>query len=324
MNLYNLHYLFLLILLIPLLLMLFQRARRNLKRFARYADEQFHAHYLGAVSPFYATLKSVLMILALAAVILALVRPQWDYESRELQSQGLDIIICLDISKSMDAADLLPSRLQRAKLQIQSFIDRLSGDRLGIVAFAGVPTLECPLTDDYESVKMVLRSLETSSAVKLGTDIGAALEMAERAFDASGGSNVLILISDGEDLERRAIQSAARLGSAGINIYTMGVGSEGGARVYDPVTGEEAISTPDLQTLQLIAEKGGGKFFAVTPSQNEIDLLLESIYTLEKGNIRGSRFNTLKEQFHLFASFALLLLMIESLILPLKRKRKSP
>ena len=179
--------LLLLLLLIPVLLALLVRSRyRSRKRFASFADEHILGHYLQRISPFNSTMKQLLLIAALGFVVLGLVRPQWDHELSDLESQGLDLIFCLDISRSMDASDLAPSRLERAKLQIHSLLDRMQGDRVGIIAFAGAATLECPLTDDYESVRMVLNSLNTQSAVKTGTDLGEAFR--QKSLDTASGS----------------------------------------------------------------------------------------------------------------------------------------
>ncbi len=323
MNLYYPWHLLLLLVIVPLAVLLLLLRRRREKRFSQYAEAHFAPHYLARLSPFYTVLKISLLILALIFLILALVRPQWDYEHREFESEGLDIIICLDISKSMDAVDMSPSRLIRAKLQIASFLEKLEGDRVGLIAFAGRATLECPLTDDYESVSMVLKSLTTASAVQLGTDIGAALELAEQAFNAAGGSNILILISDGEDLENSGVQQAARLATTGKKIYTMGVGTAEGSVVIDPETGEEAFSRLDVNTLQRIASAGGGKFYAVTPGQSELELILQNIYTAEKGRQRSKSISSLREQYHIFAVFALLILLLESLILPLRKPREQ-
>jgi Ca-activated chloride channel family protein len=323
MNIYNPWHLALLAVLIPLLGIVLGLRKRRMNRFRRFAEEPFAGTYLTRLSPFYSTLKLVLAVLALAFAVLALARPQWDYEQREFQTQGLDIMICLDISKSMDAADMAPTRLMRAKLQIASFIGRLDGDRIGIVAFAGKAALECPLTDDYESVKLVLNSLTTDSAVEQGTDIAAALELAQRAFSAAAGSNILILISDGEELAGSAVQQAAKLAAVGVKVYTMGVGSAEGSRIYDQDSGREATTKLDVKSLERIASAGGGRFYSVTPGQSELDLILQNVYATEKGAQRSKNFRSLKEQYHIFAFIALFLLVLESMILPLRKPREQ-
>jgi len=232
-------------------------------------------------------------------------------------------MIAVDVSKSMDATDMSPSRLIRAKIQIASFIDKLSTDRVGIMAFAGAASLECPLTDDYESIKMILNSLTTDTVPKPGTDIGAVLEASQNAFMSAGGKHILVLISDGEDLEADAIATAKRLKSKGIVIYTMGVGSETGIEIRDPFSGQTATTKLDVRTLKEIAAATGGEFYAVTPGQNEIRLLLDRIYASEKSKLYSKNISSMKEQYHIFAFIALLILIIESLFHNVRRTKNE-
>ncbi len=320
MNVYYPENLFLLLLLIPLAVLLLLWKKRREKRFTLFAAESFRDQYLKRQSPFYLGLKAILAILALVFLILALIRPQWDYDNQDFSSQGLDIMICLDISKSMDATDLSPSRLLRAKLHLNSFLDRLRQDRVGVIAFAGAPTIECPLTDDYAAVKMVLGSLNTDSAVRLGTDIGAALALAGQSFQASGGNNALILITDGEDHAGEAEQAAKNLASAGAAIYVLGVGTESGAQISNPGLRDQATTRMDPSRLKKLAQISGGQYFQVTPAQNELEEILKYILSAERERERTRNFNSLKEQFTVPALFALLLLFLEGLIQPVRRK----
>lgn len=323
MNLYHPQNLLLLALLVPLVLLMVFLRKRRLKRFQRFAEAQFEGEYLTRLSPFYLYFKIGLAILALVFIIFALLRPQWDFEEKDLTSQGLDIMICLDISRSMDAPDMTPSRLARAKLQTDSFIKRLEGDRVGIIAFAGIATLECPLTDDYESVSLVLNSLTTDSAARVGTDIGGALALAERSFRASGGNNVLLLITDGEDLEHSAVEEAKRLGSLGIRIYALGVGTEKGTWIQEPGTGRKAFSKLDSEVLEEIAVAGNGQYFLITPGQSELRAILQNVYSAEKGGRHSRNVSLMKDQFAIPAALALLILFLEALILPLRGKRRK-
>ncbi len=314
MNLYNQHYLMILLILPFLVYGLIKWHKRIQYRFSRFAESKFFPYYYAGRSPFFSTLKIVLMIIALFFVIIALVRPQWDYESRDFEASGLDIVIAIDVSKSMDATDMSPTRLIRAKMQISAFLDKLSTDRVALVAFAGNATIECPLTDDYESVKMILNSLTTDTISRYGTDIGAALEKSAEAFMNSGGSRIIILISDGEDLQQSAISRASQLRSTGLVIYAMGVGSEEGTEIRHPVLGTKAITRLDVETLKKIAAAGGGEFYTVTPGQIEIRYLLERIYSTEKGHLYSKNLNTMKEQYHIFAILSLIILVFESFL----------
>lgn len=296
--------LLLLILIIPLIWLLTRLGRQRRKRFGNFAEAQFYPHYLGALSPFYTSLRLALLIAAYAFTVLALARPQWDYSPQTMESSGIDLICCIDVSKSMDATDMLPTRLSRAQLQISAFTGELNGDRVGIIAFAGQPSLECPLTDDYDAVQMVISSLSTDTVGMPGTDLGAALDLAGRAFDSGSGKKVLIVISDGEDLEAKAVKRAVNLKDMGVTIYTMGVGSEQGALIQNPDTGEEVLTKLDAKTLARVAEAGGGKYFSVTPSQNEIRILLDQIFGMERSKLRSREINAMKDQFHVFLLIA--------------------
>jgi Ca-activated chloride channel homolog len=319
MNLYSAQNL-LLLLLLPVFIWLISLSGKRLKsRFSQYADQAFMSVYIGKRSPFYSGMKLALLVMVFALVVIAVARPQWDYRERELSSFGMDIIFAIDVSRSMEATDIQPDRLTRSILQVSAFVDQLKSDRLGVISFAGAATVECPLTDDHEAVKMVLSSLSVDSAARAGTDIGRALNLAQSAFQAGPGSGVLILISDGEDLSEGSIAKAQDLHSDGVRIYTMGVGSPDGAGIRNPFTGEERISRLDVKTLQRIAQVGGGEFFRITPSAAEIQLLLSRIYQSEKRQSDIRIINLYKEQYHIFILVALLILILESMILPLKR-----
>jgi Ca-activated chloride channel homolog len=320
MNLHDPQALWFLLLVPALLILMLYTGKRLSKRFTRYAESAFMPIYLSGRSPFYSGLRIVLLILAFSFVVISLSRPQWDYLERELQSEGMDIIFAIDISRSMEASDIQPNRLLRSILQVSAFVDQLSGDRIGLISFAGSATIECPLTDDHDAFKMVLSSLDTNSAERSGTDIGRALDLALTAFNASAGNAALILISDGEDIPGNAVGKARELGSRGIRIYSMGVGSEDGALIRNPYTGEERISTLDSKMLERIAATTGGEFYRVTPSAAEIRLLLSRIYQSEKSRGELRKVNIYKEQYHIFALIALFFLLLEMLILPLKKK----
>ncbi|MBM4399191.1 MAG: VWA domain-containing protein, partial [Candidatus Cloacimonetes bacterium] len=223
MNIINARYLVLLAVLIPFIILVVLAKRRHQKRFGEFADQEFWEYYFKDWSFFFYRLKAVLLIVSLGFVILALVRPQWDRETQDIRRSGLDIAICVDASKSMDATDIAPSRLGRAKDQIASFIDEQRGDRIALIPFAGTAFIQCPMTDDYEAAKMLLNSLNTNTVPVWGTDIGKALDIAGTVFDTKTKTRVVVMISDGEDLGDNAVNAARELAQKGIIVYTMGV-----------------------------------------------------------------------------------------------------
>lgn len=321
MNLANGKLLFLLLILLPLVALLIILPKRYKKRFGEFADPEFWNYYFRDWSFFWFRLKTVLLLAALAFIILALVRPQWDTEKQDIRRSGLDIAICLDASKSMDATDIIPSRLQRAKDQIAAFIDEQKGDRIALIPFAGTAFVQCPLTDDYEAVKLLLSSLSTNSIPVWGTDIGRALRTAASVFDQKAKTKVVILISDGEDLSNDAVQAARELARHGIIVYTMGVGTPEGGKVKMNTDEDLRSSTPlevttrlDNKTMEKIASVTGGQFYMITPTQDEIAAILKHISSLERSRFSSLKLNLYKEQYHLFALAALLLLLAETLL----------
>ena len=164
MNIVNPHLLYLLIILLPLVWLVIQIRKRYHQRFDRFAESGFRDYYFRNWSFFFYRLKTVLLLTALGFIIIALARPQWDRETQDIKRSGLDIAVCIDVSKSMDATDIAPSRLQRAKDQISAFIDEQKGDRIGIIPFAGSAAVQCPLTDDYEAAKLRARAERSATA----------------------------------------------------------------------------------------------------------------------------------------------------------------
>lgn len=327
MNVVNPNLLFLLVILLPLIWLLIIVQKRYRKRFERFADNSFWEFYFKDWSFFFYRLKIILLLAALVLIIIALVRPQWDSETQDIRRSGLDIAICIDASKSMDATDIAPSRLQRAKDQIAAFIDEQTGDRVALIPFAGIAFVQCPLTDDYDAAKMLLGSLNTNSIPVWGTDIGRALEVASGVFDKNTKTRIVILISDGEDLTEAAVKEAKNLAQKGIIVYTMGVGTPEGAVIKlsadDAIEGrgqEEVISKLDNKTLERIASVTGGEFFMITPAQDEIQTILKHISSLEKSRLSALRLSMYSEQYHLFAIAALLLLLVETLLSVKTRK----
>lgn len=301
--------------------MITRRQNRERQRFNSYAESVFHENYLGKNSVFFANLKASILLLALIFLILSLVRPQWDYETRDYDVAGFDIVFCIDVSKSMDAQDLPPSRLIRAKIQIESFLKRLKGDRIAIVAFAGEAEIMCPLTSDYESLRMILSSLTTDTIAEFGTNIGAALEKAADALATGSDNRLVILISDGEDHSGRVSLATQELKRQGIPVYTMGVGSPEGGMISHPIFGGVQVTAFDVETLKEIAVQTGGEFYAVTPGQAEIDILLQQIYATERQQSTLRGISSYKEQYHLFTIVALFLILLESFLPPWLKRR---
>ncbi len=323
----------LLLLLIPVyMVFIWVSARLRIKYFQRFADKRFFNYFLQEFSSFHWNLKNVILLLALFFMIVAAARPQWGKEMTIMKKEGLDIVVCVDVSKSMEAQDIKPSRIDRAKDQIARFVDELKSDRVALIAFAGKAFVQCPLTDDYAALRMFLELLDTETVPVYGTDIGRALTMANDLFDQSQKYKVIILISDGEDLEENAIDVAEDIAKQGVVIYTLGVGSqqgspimlsgENGNREYAKDDEGNIIQTRlDVRTLSRLAQSANGRFYPVTPRQSEITEILKEIEQMEKRKFDSKEFEKYHDRYQYFAFAVIVLLIVEALIIA-RRKVK--
>lgn len=319
-------YLLLLLLLVPVgVFYLARDKRKRARRMEKFAESRFLSFYLQPLSIFHWYLKAGILLAAFLFLVLAIARPQWDREMQMTSRSGLDIVVCIDVSKSMDATDIQPSRLERAKDQISLFVDQLKGDRIALIPFAGTAFVQCPLTDDYGAVKLFLSNLDTNTVPIWGTDISTALTKAAGVFPENTKNKVVILISDGEDLEGNVISQARKMAQDKITLYTLGVGSAEGSSI--PVrdnngnvqyardeSGSIIVSKLDSRTLDAIATATGGKFYLVTPQQSEIYAIMKSIEGMEKNKYSSKFFDRYKEQYAWFAGFALILFLVNIII----------
>ena len=242
------------------------QANRNLKTFAQ---DRMLAPLLKRYSTGKRLWKDWLVVIAVAMFSIALARPQMGFTWEESSGKGIDIVIAMDVSKSMLAEDIKPSRLERAKLAVLDFIAQTRGDRIGLVAFAGNAFLQCPLTLDYDALRLTLNDFSPKLIPVGGSNIAEAIEEAAAALDADNNYKIVVLITDGEDLSQQGITKAEELAKEGVTIYTVGVGSEEGVLIpleqpngeLDYVRDSEGNvvkSRLDVATLEAIARKTGG------------------------------------------------------------------
>jgi Ca-activated chloride channel family protein len=324
-------YLLLLLLLIPVFFILIGLAEhRRKKNFRKFAENRFYDFFMQEFSVFHWSLKNVVFVLAILFIIVSIARPQWNKEVQIVKKEGIDIVVCIDVSKSMDAQDIQPSRIERAKDQISLFIDQLKGDRIAIVAFAGRSFVQCPLTDDYGAAKLFLNLLDTETVPSYGTDIGGAIEKAITLYGEDDKHKVIIVVSDGEDLEENALKIAEEAAKDKAIIYTLGVGSPEGSTI--PVKdssgntvyakddkGDIVFTKLDVSVLTQIAKTGNGRFFPITPRQSEIFEIMKNINSIEKKKFDSREFVRYKEQYKYFVIAALILLLVESMIIYKKK-----
>lgn len=279
--------------------------------------------------------KISLLILAYIFFVIAFANPQIGTKLEDVKREGVDIIVALDVSKSMLAEDIKPNRLQKAKHQLSKLIDLLEGDRIGLVAFAGMPHVQCPLTLDYSAAKLFLGIIDVGLIPQPGTAIGAAIETAIKAFNVEERKHkVLILITDGESHESDPMEAAKEAEQQGVIIYTIGIGSQQGVPIPEynsrgrqsgfkkDKSGSVVTTKLDVVTLQKIAYQTGGKFYQATTGEAELDEIYSEISALEKKELVSRQFSQYEDRFQIFLVIGLILLIAEILI-PEKKRVKS-
>jgi Ca-activated chloride channel homolog len=292
----------------------------------RFAQKELLAGLLDRIDPARQRLKAVLLVICVLLSLFSLMRPQWGFRWQEVKRRGLDILVALDTSKSMLARDILPSRLERAKLALRDLTGSLKGDRIGLIAFAGTAFLQCPLTVDYGGFLLALEDTDVQTIPRGGTSLTGAIHEALRSY--AGGLNkykVLIIITDGEDHEGDALEAARKAKAEGIRIFCIGVGSregelitfadEGGAGYLKDREGNVVKSRLDEGLLQRIALETGGSYIRSTSREFGLDLLYqERLSKMEKQDFESKLSKLYDERFQIFLGLALILLLVEPFI----------
>ena len=312
---------------IPAYVWCFWRKRKTLNRLAQ-TDLLKTINPLASLSK--QVLKSFLLILAFAALVLALTRPAWNPMPREVRRKGRDVVILLDTSRSMLAEDIKPNRLQRAKLAIGDLMETIRGDRIGIITFAGSTSVKCPLTQDYAFVRMVLDQITTESAPKGGTNVGDAIRKAVGdVFDEQVKEyKDIILITDCDDQEESfPVQAAESAGQKGIRIIAVGLGNpDEGARI--PITdskgmktflkyqGQEVWTKLDEQTLRQVATATpAGAYIPVQTGTFDLGQIYNDLVaSAQRRELESTTVLEYDEKFQIFLVLALILIVAEEFI----------
>jgi Ca-activated chloride channel family protein len=322
--------------------------RRRWARFAEFADQAVWGRIAPEIDPGARLRKSRAWLAALAFAFIALARPQWGSHEETVKVNGLDIMIALDVSNSMDVEDVVPSRLKKARHLVKSLLDRLGGDRVGVAAFAASSYVACPLTTDLNYVLDQMQVLGPKMVQNQGTDIGLGLDTARaalergaeenlaqgaRAADQASGSNAshaVLLISDGEDQEGRAVESAKALRDQGIKLYVIGVGTQKGGPI--PVrddagnlgsykkdrSGQPIVSTFRPDDLMSIAAAAGGRYWNASVDEVEIDDILKDLGALNRSDYGERRFVVYEDRFQYPLAVAVFFLLLE-LVFPARK-----
>ena len=270
--------------------------------------------------------KAVLVVLAVLFMALALARPQIGTRLEEVKREGVDIFVALDVSKSMLAEDIKPSRLAKAKHEISKFIDMLRGDRIGLIVFAGEAFVQCPLTLDYGAAKTFLNIMDPSLIPEPGTNLSAAIGTAMKSSESQERKyKVLVLVTDGEDHGDNVMQAAEVAEREGVVIYTVGIGSTKGVPIpiYDrrgnkelkkDRRGEIILTKLDQFTLEKIALTTNGKYYQSITGETRLEKIYEEIAKMEKKELASMKFTQYEDRFQYVLIFAIIFLVLELLL----------
>ncbi len=310
-------------------------ARRRLRRdMERFAGQGLLAHLTDSVLWQRRVMRAVLLVIGLCSVLLALVGPQWGFEWEEVKRRGVDILIAIDVSKSMLAEDVKPNRLERAKLAVRELVPMLQGDRIGLVLFSGSSFVQCPLTADYGAFLMILDEANPDLIPRGGTALADAVRTSLAAFEAaSTGDKALVLITDGEDHEGDALAAVRDAVKAGARIFCVGMGTPEGELI--PITdaaggrtflkdrqGRTVKSRLDETTLAQMAQETGGSYVRATPTSLGLDLLYrDRISKLSPSETEDTLRQRYQHRFQWPLAFGWLLLMLEMLFSDRKQAR---
>jgi Ca-activated chloride channel homolog len=272
-------------------------------------------------------IKLVLILLAFASLVVALVNPKMGTKLKTVKREGVDIVFAIDVSKSMDAEDIVPSRLEKSKQLVSQIFNNLGSDRVGIIAYAGGAVPQLPITTDYSAAKMFLQALNTDMISSQGTAIGDAIELATTYYDDEQQTNrVLFILSDGEDHEGNVEEITEQASEIGIRIFTIGVGTEKGGPI--PIKrngviqnykkdnqGETVITKLNPETLKEIAKSAKGSYIEGDVTSNVVDQVTEELQNIEKTEFEAKQFADFKSHFQLFLGIALALLFLDIFVL---------
>lgn len=320
------HFLWLLLVFPPGLLAFFWWSwRQRQKLMQLFIQSRLLPSLTVGLSPGRQKFRMACLVAAVACLILALARPQWGFAWEETKQRGLDIVVALDVSKSMVATDVAPNRLARAKLAVQDLLNQAKADRLGLVGFAGSAFLQCPLTLDDTAFRQSLDALDVNTISQGGTALADAIETALTAFKEADNYKVLVLITDGEDHDSGALDAAQKAAKAGLRIFTIGVGTPDGEllRIKDAKNREDFVrdeqgnvvkSHLNAELLQQIAGATEGGFYLPLQGTKVMEVLYErGLAPLPKSEGKEKFVRRYHERFHWLLALGIVLLALEML-----------
>jgi Ca-activated chloride channel family protein len=267
--------------------------------------------------------KVILRTIIFALLIISLLGPSFGESKKEVKSVGKDIMMCVDLSKSMDAIDIAPTRLEKIKYEMKKIVEAFNSDRLGVIIFSGEAFVQCPLTYDQTALNLFIETMNTGLVPSSGTDFGPPLRMALQKMEqdtkrSQAKSKIIILISDGEDFGEQTNEVAQEIEEKGIKLFTLGIGTERGGQIRagnnykTDRSGNVVITKLNPVSLQSLANKTGGRYFEINETRNDVSRLINTVSKIE-GELMDARFVDVtanKYYYFLLAAFVLLVLDI--------------
>lgn len=312
------------LLIIPILVLVrfivWQKRKRNLRKFG---DPSLLKEMMPDVSKYRPTIKFCLLLSAITILIFMIARPQVGSKISHEKREGIEVLIALDISNSMLAQDVIPSRLEKSKLLIEDLVDHFTNDKVGLVVFAGDAFVQLPITSDYVSAKMFLQNISPSLITTQGTDLARAISLSQSCFTQREHiGRAIIVITDGEDHEGGALEAAREAYKKGINVFILGVGTSKGAPIPDgnggylkDNSGQTVLSALNEQMCQQVAKAGNGVYIHVDNTSDAQEKLNKELSKLQSGISDTVVYSEYNEQFQIFGIILLLLLIVETILL---------
>lgn len=312
------------LLIIPILVLVrfivWQKRKRNLRKFG---DPSLLKEMMPDVSKYRPTIKFCLLLSVITILIFMIARPQVGSKISHEKREGIEVLIALDISNSMLAQDVIPSRLEKSKLLIEDLVDHFTNDKVGLVVFAGDAFVQLPITNDYVSAKMFLQNINPSLITTQGTDLARAISLSQSCFTQREHiGRAIIVITDGEDHEGGALEVAREAYKKGINVFILGVGTSKGAPIPDgnggylkDNSGQTVLSALNEHMCQQVAKAGNGVYIHVDNTSDAQEKLNKELSKLQSGISDTVVYSEYNEQFQIFGIILLLLLIVETILL---------
>ena len=320
----HIEFLNLLIIIPVIIIFIILHNRWRKKAISSFGDTKLISKLTPSFSKRKENIKILLTILTMILIIIGLSNPKLGTKMEEVKRKGVDLMIAIDLSNSMLAEDIKPNRLERAKQAISRLVDKLEGDRIGLVVFAGEAYVQLPITTDYSAAKLFLSSISTNIVATQGTDISKAIELSKQSFNKNNQNKAIIIITDGENHDEKAIESAEKAQEEGIFVHTLGMGlTKGGPiPIYNNKEvsfrkdnkGNTIISKLNENLLKQIAFSGKGTYVRANNSKSGLTKLFKEINKMEKKEIGTMIISDYKDQFQTFIFLALLLLIVDLLM----------